>query len=539
MSRRLRITHALSALGYSHRLALLFSASVVAFGQAPTVTSVVNSLDYSTTNLCPGVLVNIYGTNFGSSGKGVTFTVGGKAGFVVGAGPTVVAGQLPVDAPTGPTSIIVTVGGVPSAALNITLSTYAPAFSTFNGSGTGAVGATNLAGNYLTSTAPANPGDTVSVYVVGLGATNPPIATGQGATGLAPTVATPTLTIGGQPATQPKAFASSYAGLYQINFTVPAGVQGDAPLVLTIGGISSNPTAPVTLPLFGISAIVSNASFGSSGTNAACSIASLFGNGLGTTSQSTGFPSTTFQGISVTFNDTPAPLFHLTITPPAKATSATAQTIGQSQIDLLIPCELPASGQIEVAVTNSSATTPVTGPNYMLTAAAAAPGLYFQQDPSMKTRYNVLAQFNNTDWLVMPASMATALNYPGDCTANGVSPTSFCAQPAAPGAYLVVYMTGLGLATPNGDPNGQPITTGDVAPADGSVLYETVATPTVTIGGLPVKVLFSGLTPGFAGLYQVDIQAPDGVTGDDVPIAVSISGSPTDTRTVSIQVPST
>jgi len=101
----------------------------------------------------------------------------------------------------------------------------------------------------------------------------------------------------------------------------------------------------------------------------------------------------------------------------------------------------------------------------------------------------------------------------------------------------VLYLTGLGLATPNGNPNGQPLTTGDVPPADGSVLYETVATPTVTVGGLPVKVLFSGMSPGFAGLYQIDFQVPDGVIGDDIPVVVSISGSPADTRTVSIQIP--
>jgi len=519
------------------QLAILCGASMTAFAQAPTVASVLNTFDYSQTNISPGVLASIYGTNFGSSAAAVSFTVGGKQGYVSVVTPTQINGQLPIDAPTGATSIIVTVGGVASAPLNITLNAYAPAFSTFSGLGTGPISALTLAGNYLTSTVPGNSGETVSIYVDGLGATNPPTPTGKGATGLAPTVVAPTLTVGGQPATIIGAFASSYAGLYQINFTVPAGAQGDAPMVLSIGGISSNPTAPVTLPLFGISAIVSNASFGSSGTNAACSIASLFGNGFGTTSQSVGFPSTTFQGVSVTFNGTAAPLFHLTITPPAKATANAAATLGASQIDLLIPCNLPTTGQVDVAVTNSSAAAPVTGPNYELTMAAGAPGLYFQQDPSDLTRYNVLAQFNNTDWLAMPASMAAALNYPGNCTADSVSPTSFCAQPAAPGSYLVLYLTGLGLATPNGDPNGQPLTTGDVPPADGSVLYETVATPTVTVGGLPVKVLFSGMSPGFAGLYQVDFQVPDGVTGDDIPVVVSISGSPADTRTVSIQVP--
>jgi uncharacterized protein (TIGR03437 family) len=527
----------------------LCAASTAAFAQAPTVTGIQNQFDFSATNLCPGVAVIIYGTNFGSSTTGVSFAVGGKVGSVAAKGvtPNAIAGQLPVDAPTGPTSIVVTVGGVASAPFNITLNTYAPAFFTYNQSGSGAVAAYTTTFTAYTSPAPASPGDTAVVFVTGLGQTTPAFGTGQvpAAGVLATTVVTPTLTIGGQPATNVAAYASPYVAEYQVNFTVPAGVQGDAPIVLTIGGVSTNPSSPVTLPVFGISSIVSNASFGSSGTNAACSIASLFGNGFGTTSQSVGFPSTTFQGISVTFNGTAAPLFHLTITPPAAAAAATASTpatpasIGQAQIDFLIPCELPATGQVQVALTNSSATTPVTGPNYALTMAAGAPGLYFVADPSDKTRFNVLAQFNQTAWLAMPASMATALGIPGNCTANNYSPLSLCGQPAAPGSYLVLYLTGLGLATPNGDPNGQPLTTGDLPPADGSVLYETVATPTVTVGGLPVTVLFSGMAPGFAGLYQIDFQVPTGVTGDDVPVAVSISGSATDTRTVSIQVPTT
>jgi uncharacterized protein (TIGR03437 family) len=296
-------------------------------------------------------------------------------------------------------------------------------------------------------------------------------------------------------------------------------------MVLTISGQSTNTAPPVTIPIFGISSIVSNASFGSAGTTAAGSIVSLFGNGFGTTSQSTGFPSTTFQGISVTFNNTPAPLFHLTITAP------TATSTGQSQIDLLVPFELPATGTVQVVVKTASAASP----NYALTMAAGAPGMYYIADPSTKNRFNILAQFNNTAWLNMPASMATALNIAGNCAANNVSAVALCGQPAAPGDYLVLYATGLGLATPKGDPNGKPLTTGNVPPADGSVLYETVATPTLTVGGFPVTPVFSGMAPGFAGLYQIDFQVPTGVTGDDVPVVLSISGSPTDTRTMSIQ----
>ena len=63
------------------------------------------------------------------------------------------------------------------------------------------------------------------------------------------------------------------------------------------------------------------------------------------------------------------------------------------------------------------------------------------------------------------------------------------------------------------------------------MLDKTVLTPTVTIGGFPVTPLFSGLAPVFAGLYQIDFQVPDNVTGDDVPLVVASSSNPTDAHT--------
>ena len=41
--------------------------------------------------------------------------------------------------------------------------------------------------------------------------------------------------------------------------------------------------------------------------------------------------------------------------------------------------------------------------------------------------------------------------------------------------------------------------------------------------------------PTSPGFYQIDFQVPAGVTGDDVPVVLSIAGSPTDTRTMSIR----
>src|ERR1017187_4180665 len=49
--------------------------------------------------------------------------------------------------------------------------------------------------------------------------------------------------------------------------------------------------------------------------------------------------------------------------------------------------------------------------------------------------------------------------------------------------------------------SGTPLPTGQNPPLSGIPLYETPTLPTVTIGGIPATVLFSGLTPGYAGEY--------------------------------------
>ena len=56
-------------------------------------------------------------------------------------------------------------------------------------------------------------------------------------------------------------------------------------------------------------------------------------------------------------------------------------------------------------------------------------------------------------------------------------------------------------------------------------LTSTVNPVTVTIGGVAVQVQFAGLTPGFAGLYQVNAMVPDGVPpGAAVVLSIAEAG---------------
>lgn len=221
--------------------------------------------------------------------------------------------------------------------------------------------------------------------------------------------------------------------------------------------------------------------------------------------------------MSVTFNGIAAPIFAL--------------VTENSQLNVIVPTELPSSGTVQVQLTTPGGTSP----NFPLIMDSAVPGIFLVNDPANATADIAAAQFANTTWLVVPTSAAMALGLAQNCTVSSAPAISNCGQPAAPGDYVVLYVTGLGEATPKGDPMGTPLATGTAAPSDGSTLYETIATPTVKLGGTPVNVLFSGIAPGFAGLYQIDFQVPMGVTeGDSVPITVAMPGSSTGSATMSI-----
>lgn len=90
-------------------------------------------------------------------------------------------------------------------------------------------------------------------------------------------------------------------------------------------------------------------------------------------------------------------------------------------------------------------------------------------------------------------------------------------QPAEGGDVLVVYATGLGPVTQN-------VSSG--RPALAAPLASTVEIPTVTVGREAAEVLFSGLAPGFVGLYQLNVRMPAGLAGskEAAPLVLSIGG---------------
>jgi uncharacterized protein (TIGR03437 family) len=206
--------------------------------------------------------VSIYGANLASSTVtwngdftkslgGTTVTINGKGAYLSLVSPTQINLQSPNDTATGSVPVVVTTTGG-TATSTVTLAQFAPAFLLLDSKhvagiiprsdGSGAYGGGTYdilgpTGNSLGyATVAAKAGDTVELFAVGLGPTDPPEQAGQAFSGTAPTTSPVDLRINNVSATP--AFAGlSGAGLYQINLTVPEGLgTGDVSLMATVGG---------------------------------------------------------------------------------------------------------------------------------------------------------------------------------------------------------------------------------------------------------------------------------------------------------------
>ncbi len=495
------------------------TASIPATTPVPTVTNVLDQAA-GTSNLTPGMPIQVVGTGFGNSiTDSATVMIGTEAAPVLTfINSTNLIVQVPVDAPLGTTTLTTTYKGQTSTAFNIKLVALAPEIEpSASQSGSSFYDTSN---NPITAAHPAIPGAPVYLLGIGLGTTNPAEVTNIIATAQAPTTQQVQVMVGGK-MVQPSyagLFVGGTPGFYQVSFTVPAdAAMGNQAVTISVGGFTSNSqTLVVAPPIPIINAIVNGATF-QAGANpqAANSFVSIFGQNFGSANTDRNiFPALSFHGLSVLVNGTAIPLY------------VVAGTGGQ--INVVLPSELGTSGtaSVEVMTTEGSSAA------FQLALAADSVGIFRIGDPSDPARMNGAVLFTNTAWKVMPLSMATALGFP---SCASVTTASICGKPAKVGDQIEIYLTGIGKATPNGDPNGAVLPTGSLAPTDGSVLYKTVETPVVKIGGVPAVVEFSGIAPGNAGQYQINVQVPSGVQpGDNITLQVTMLDGSTDTVTIAI-----
>jgi uncharacterized protein (TIGR03118 family) len=182
---------------------------------------------------------------------GVVVTVNGIDAYVEYVSPGQLNVLLPVGLQSGQAQLQTYNSGLASAAITVQVQDVAPAFF-LQDDGTHAV-ATHADGslvgpaNATTGATPAAPGETIVLYGTGFGATNPVAPEGQLVTTPLGLAIPPIVTIGAT-ASQVTYAGLTYAGLYQINVTVPASTSsGDVPVVALVGSTVSSGGAAIAV----------------------------------------------------------------------------------------------------------------------------------------------------------------------------------------------------------------------------------------------------------------------------------------------------
>jgi uncharacterized protein (TIGR03437 family) len=160
---------------------------------------------------------------------------------------------------------------------------------------------------------------------------------------------------------------------------------------------------------------------------------------------------------------------------------------GPTQVNFLLPSGVPAGIQ------NLELTMPGGGMTTSIQINPVAPGLF-----AYKLNGN---------------SYPVALFAGGSVIVAAVGALSSTSRPASAGDIIEFYGTGMGPTNP--------------AAPDGVVFSKSypaanLAAFQMTIGGQAATVSFAGLVG--AGLYQINVQVPSGLSGGDQPVVLTVSG---------------
>ncbi len=248
---------------------LLLLRAAWAAAQTPVVEpgGVVDAATFGTV-VAPGSLVSIFGSNLASASAsagaiplppqlgGVSVGFNGIAAPLLFVSPLQINAQLPWNVPTsGPVTVVVTNGAAASAPQTVQVGPFAPGLFAVGGyavainpDGSLAAPAGAIPG---IASHPATPGDPLILLGSGFGPVTPPPITGNNSLDTLRTAATtPSVTVGGVPATVTFAGLSpQFVGVYQINVTLPAAqpAAGAASIQIQAGGVTGTVPAAITV----------------------------------------------------------------------------------------------------------------------------------------------------------------------------------------------------------------------------------------------------------------------------------------------------
>jgi uncharacterized protein (TIGR03437 family) len=142
--------------------------------------------------------------------------------------------------------------------------------------------------------------------------------------------------------------------------------------------------------------------------------------------------------------------------------------------------------------------------------------------PAGSHTLTVHSAFGAAQQQISVAAVAPGIFQLGNPPVGAVTNVSYAligpANPLPRGQSLVIFATGLGTVTENGE------------------LSNTNATVTVVLNGAELPVQFAGLAPGYPGLYQVNVAIPSSTPpGLGIPLSLKVGGQLSNTVTTAIQ----
>lgn len=226
-----------------------------------TAGSIVNAATNLNGGFAPNTIITIYGTGLSfmtvaadaaavSGGAlptelgGVHVIIDGRSAGLYYASPTQVNLLIPNDLLPGPSKIVVAHDGLAGPVVPLPLDDVAPGLFTAPNL---SLLATHATGELISATAPAQPGEWVVLYCVGLGRTVPDLFNGEVALRAQPIAEMRNLSVLvdntplGSDHIYYAGVAPGYAGLYQINARLPDVLGHDPEIRVSIGAQISRP----------------------------------------------------------------------------------------------------------------------------------------------------------------------------------------------------------------------------------------------------------------------------------------------------------
>jgi uncharacterized protein (TIGR03437 family) len=210
-----------------------------------------------TAQFSPGETITLFGSGLASSPAsastpfpatlgGVQVMVSGKPAPIYSVSPTQISAVIPYSVssdPSVPITFQVINNGTPSNTVNGYAGATSPGSFTVGANGISDGAITHADGTLVTAASPAKPGETVALYISGLGAVDKTVTAGAPAPSnpLANMSALVAVYVGDQQATvQFSGLAPTLGGLYQINLTIPSGAASGSQFIEILTSVDGN-----------------------------------------------------------------------------------------------------------------------------------------------------------------------------------------------------------------------------------------------------------------------------------------------------------